>query len=65
MVGDDLLVFAHWPHPFMETTLPSSQVGVGRSPALDDDSSRHAAASLFNFNLFNTIMQISSCLSYR
>jgi hypothetical protein len=43
----------------METTLPSSQVGVGMCPALDDDSSRHAAASLFNSNLFNTIMQIS------
>jgi hypothetical protein len=38
MVDEDLLVFAHRPHPFMETTLPSSQVGVGIGPALDDET---------------------------
>lgn len=36
MVDEVLLVFAHGPHPFMETTLPSSQVGVGIYPTLDD-----------------------------
>lgn len=38
MVDEDLLVFAHRPHPFLETTLPSSQVGVGISPTLDDEA---------------------------